>query len=422
MQLLVLSDIHMSENASETTNFFLRRAFQILKVDPAYEPVLLTPNRELRVELTILKDDGKVGHFMGYRVQHDNSRGPYKGGIRYHPDADLDEVRSLASLMTWKTALVNLPFGGAKGGIQVDPSTLSERELERLTRRFVERIHEFIGPFRDIPAPDVNTNAKVMGWIFDQYSKYSGFSPAVVTGKPVSLHGSLGREAATGRGCMLALKHVLETHGQSIAGLQVAIQGFGNVGFHLARLLEEKGAKIVAVSDGRGGVSDPNGLAIQALSEHVNKTGSVVEFRRAKAISNEEILVLECDVLAPCALGHVLNKNNAGYVKAKYVLEGANGPCSFEASELLERRGITCIPDIWANAGGVIVSYFEWTQNVQQLRWSEERVNAKLESTMLETYRGIQTAMKRWDCSMRIAAFCIGVERVLSAVQMRGMG
>ena len=412
----------MSQSAAQTTNQFLNQAFRILKIDSAFKAVLVTPNRELRVELTILKDDGSIGHFMGYRVQHDNSRGPYKGGIRFHPDADIDEVRSLASLMTWKTALVNLPFGGAKGGIQVDPNSLSERELERLTRRFIERIHDFIGPQRDIPAPDVNTNSKVMAWIFDQYSKYHGFSPAVVTGKPVALHGSLGRESATGKGCMLALKSVLASLGKKIEGLSVAIQGFGNVGFHLTELLGLEGAKIVAVSDFRGGTFHSQGLSTRALVEYMKATGSVVGFPEGSSISNEELLRVDCDVLAPCALGHVLTQKNAHQVKAKYILEGANGPCTFEASEIFESHGVLCIPDIWANAGGVIVSYFEWIQNVQQVRWSEEQVHFELQKIMAQTFEEIQNTMKRLNCSMRMAAFSIAVERVLSSVQMRGLG
>jgi glutamate dehydrogenase (NAD(P)+) len=408
--------------ASETTNLYVERAFDLLRLGEAYRTLLLTPKRELRVELVIEMDDGSIGNFIGYRIQHDNSRGPFKGGLRYHPEVDLDEVRSLASLMTWKTALVNVPYGGAKGGIQCDPSVLSRRELERLTRRFVEGIAIAIGPDVDIPAPDMNTNAQVMGWIFDHYSRLKGYSPAVVTGKPVELGGSQGRVAATGRGCLISIREVLADAGEKVQGKRFAIQGFGNVGSWLARLLYEEGAKVVAVSDVHGGSFRGDGLDIDALLRHVGETGSVVHFPGAEPISNSELLAVECDVLVPAALGHVLTSSNAPEVRAKYVLEAANGPTTIEADEILESRGITCIPDILANAGGVAVSYLEWTQNRQAQEWPEERVNKNLEEHMTAAHRATVRAMKEYGCSMRTAAFAVAVQRVKVATDLRGLG
>ncbi len=412
----------MGMNAYETTNTFLKRAFAALKLDGAYEVLLLTPRRELRVELAIRMDDGSLGNFIGYRVQHDDSRGPYKGGIRFHPEVDIDEVRSLASLMTWKTAVVDIPFGGAKGGIHVDPTKLSERELERLTRRFVDQIHDFIGPLIDIPAPDVNTNAKVMGWFFDQYTLHHGFSPGVVTGKPVSLHGSLGREAATGRGCLFAVREALVADGKRLQGTRFAVQGFGNVGSWFARLAHAQGAKIVAVSDVKGGIQAGDGLDVVKLVEHVKATGSVVGFPGSKPMSNDELLRADCDVLVPAALGHVIDEKVAKDVKAAYVLEAANGPCTLEGNDVLDQRGIVCLPDIWANAGGVTVSYFEWVQNLQQHKWSEDKVNEELERVMVAAHKEIRAMMTRLGCSMRTAAFALAIERVKAATDLRGLG
>lgn len=412
----------MTANAYATTNTFLKRAMDALAVDPAYEVLLLTPRREVRVELAIRMDDGSIGNFIGYRVQHDNARGPYKGGLRYHPEVDLDEVRSLASLMTWKTAVVDVPFGGAKGGIQVDPSGLTQGELERLTRRFVDQIHDVIGPLTDIPAPDVNTNARVMGWFFDQYAAHHGFAPGVVTGKPVALHGSLGRDAATGRGCLFAIREALAADGRGLDGVRCAVQGFGNVGSWFARLAHQHGAKIVAASDVRGGVYAADGLDVPKLFEHAKAKGSVVGFAGAREVSNAEVLTADCDVLVPAALGHVIDAEVARAVKAKYVVEAANGPCTLEGADELDARGVLCLPDIWANAGGVTVSYFEWTQNLQQMRWPEARVNEELERHMVAAHKDIRAMMARLGCSMRTAAFALAVERVKSATDLRGLG
>jgi glutamate dehydrogenase (NAD(P)+) len=412
----------MTMNAYQTTNHYLERAFDLLALPERLRTALITPSRELRVELLIELDDGSLGHYIGYRVQHDDSRGPFKGGLRYHPDVDLDEVRALASLMTWKTAVVDVPFGGAKGGIQVDPKQLTRRELERLTRRFVEQISPVIGPETDIPAPDMNTNAQVMGWFFDEYSRRKGFAPAVVTGKPLELHGSLGRDAATGRGCVFAVREVLAAAGKKLEGTSFAIQGFGNVGSWLARLLYERGARIVAVSDLKGGVFKGDGLDIPALFEHARITGSVVDLPGVESITNHDLLSVGCDVLAPAALGHVLHEGNARDVRAKYVLEAANGPTTADADQIFSERGIVCIPDIWANAGGVTVSYFEWTQNTQKLKWSEEQVNEMLERHMVAAHRALAATMEELKCSMRTAAFAVGVRRVKEATLLRGLG
>ena len=412
----------MSMSPTETTNYFLTQAFDLLKLSPRYKTLLLTPSRELRVELVIEMDDGNIGNFIGYRIQHDNSRGPFKGGLRYHPDVDVEEVRSLASLMTWKTAVVGVPFGGGKGGIQVDPSKLSRRELERLTRRFVDQIGSFIGPDTDIPAPDMNTNAAVMGWIFDQYSKRYGFTPAIVTGKPVELHGSYGREAATGRGCLFAIREVLATEGRKLAGARFVIQGFGNVGSWLGRLLHAQGAKVLAVSDVKGGIFNGDGLDIPRVLAHQKETGSVVDVPGSERISNDELLLADCDVLVPAALGHVLTEHNARDVRAKWVLEAANGPTTAEADDIFNQRGIVSIPDIWANAGGVTVSYFEWTQNVQKFRWTEDQVNNALEDHMVTAYKSIRKAMDEYRCSMRAATFVVATQRVKEATDLRGLG
>jgi len=407
---------------NETTQHFLKQALIVLGIDEEMTTMLITPSRELRVELVLRRDDGSIGNYIGYRVQHDNSRGPFKGGLRYHPHIDVDEVRSLASLMTWKTAVVGVPFGGAKGGIQVDPETLSTRELERLTRVFVRQIHDVVGPQRDIPAPDVNTNAQVMAWFFDEYSRLHGFSPAAVTGKPLGLHGSPGRASATGRGCMFAVREALHEGGKELEGQRFVIQGFGNVGSWGARLLHARGAKILAVSDVHGGIFSGDGLDIPAVLEFIDSHGTVVGFQGAEPISNADLLVSDCDVLMPAALGGVITEKNANQVKAKYVLEAANSPCSAEADEILQERGITVIPDIYANAGGVTVSYFEWVQNLQNFSWDENRVNEELDKIMSVAHRKIRDIMRAHSIPMRRAAYVLAIREVKLATETRGMG
>jgi glutamate dehydrogenase (NAD(P)+) len=364
--------------AFQAVNLQFDRAADVLGISEDLRVALKTPYREVMVELPLRCDDGSLRTFSGYRVQHDASRGPLKGGLRYHPEVDLDEVRALASLMTWKTAVVDLPYGGAKGGINCDPGELSQLDLERLTRRFVSRIERFIGPHEDIPAPDVNTNPQVMAWIVDEYSKFHGYSPAVVTGKPIELGGSIGRESATGRGVLFAAELAAARAGVEMDGATVAVQGFGNVGSWAARFFEEAGCRVVAVSDVKGGIHNPDGLEGKRLREHVAESGSVVELPGAEPLSNEELLELDVDILVPAALGGVIHARNAGDVRARMIVEGANHPLTPEADDILGAAGSLVVPDIYANAGGVTVSYFEWVQNLQQFRWTAERVDEEL--------------------------------------------
>lgn len=405
----------------EQTMKFSRDAAERLGLGERVTQLLLVPARELVVKIPIEMDNGEIGLFQGYRVQHNNSRGPFKGGMRYHPDVDIDEVRSLAALMTWKTALVDVPYGGAKGGIACDPKNLSHAEIERLTRRFTYKIHEFIGPTKDIPAPDVNTNAQIMAWMMDEYSKLNGFSPAVVTGKPVDLYGSLGREEATGRGVVFVIEELLREQGQGIAGARFAVQGFGNVGSYVARFLHDLKGKVVAVSDVQGGIFRSEGLDIPALLEHVRERKAVIGFPGTESISNQDLLALDCDVLIPAALGGVLHEGNAKGVKAKMVVEAANHPTTPEADALFHERGIHVVPDILANAGGVTVSYFEWAQNIQQFRWDLDRVNAELRRAMQAAFRNVLRVAQSHGVSMRTAAFIIAIGRVARARTLRGI-
>ncbi|MBI4636753.1 MAG: glutamate dehydrogenase [Candidatus Rokubacteria bacterium] len=406
----------------EEVNYYFRKAARVMDLSARVEKMLVTPFREVKVDVSITLDNGELGTFIGYRVQHDKSRGPMKGGLRYHPTVDMDEALGLASLMTWKTAVVNLPYGGAKGGIAVDPSTLSAREVERLTRRFVQQIHDIIGPHTDIPAPDVNTNAQVMAWIMDEYSKLHGFSPAVVTGKPVDLFGSRGREEATGRGVVAALEEYLKDAGAGeIRGKTFAVQGFGNVGSWAARFLHERGARVVAVGDARGAIRNPEGLDIPRLGEHVQKTKSVVGFPGSDAITNEELLVSNVDVLVPAALGGVITEANAKEIRARVVLEAANAPTTPRADEILGERGVAVLPDIFVNAGGVTVSYFEWVQNIQQFRWEEEQIGAELQRHMREAYATLARVVRERKVSFRTAAFIVAIGRVGRATVLRGV-
>lgn len=405
----------------EDTNYFFGRAIDVMDVGRNIEELLITPNRSVSVKIPLEMDDGSIRVFNGYRVQHNNARGPFKGGLRYAPDVDLDEVRSLASLMTWKTALARIPYGGAKGGIKVDVSELSRSEMERLTRRFVNRIHEFIGPQTDIPAPDMNTNAQVMAWIMDQYSMLHGHNPAVVTGKPVDLYGAEGREAATGRGAVYVIQSLMKDEGLDPAETTFAIQGMGNVGSFAARFLDELGAKVVAVSDVTGGVHVPDGLPVSEMLEHLHSGRTIKEYAGGNAITNEELLTLPVDMLVPAAIGGVINEGNADEVRAKYVIEAANGPVTPKADEILRDRGIIIVPDILANAGGVIVSYFEWVQNLQNFSWNEKRANEELHATLAEAYRRVRKLAKSRDLDLRTAAFVLAIGRVGKATVLRGI-
>jgi glutamate dehydrogenase (NAD(P)+) len=397
-------------------------AADLINLESYMRKILMSPFREVQVEVPVRMDDGRIEVFTGYRIQHNGARGPCKGGIRYHPEADHDEVLGLATIMTWKTALMDIPFGGAKGGVTVDPKKLSKLELERLTRRFTQRVAIVLGPYRDIPAPDVNTNAQVMAWILDEYSSRQGYTPAVVTGKPISLGGSLGREEATGRGVMYVMQEYARDFGIPLKGGRVVIQGFGNVGSHLARLLDtEAGAKIVAVSAVEGGVYNEKGLDVPALLAHVAQGKPVPEWSGGKRITNEELWTVPCDWLVPAALGGVITKEtNARTVDCKVVVEGANEPTTPTADLILEERGIAVIPDFLANAGGVTVSYYEWAQNLQQYRWTHEQVNRELKATITKAYVSVRELAKERKATFRTAAYAIALQRVADAERLRG--
>jgi glutamate dehydrogenase (NAD(P)+) len=413
---------HLRENPYEIAREQLRRVGETFAIDPNLINVLERCKKAVEVSIPVTMDDGSVTVFEGYRVTHNIARGPSKGGIRYHPSVTRDEVKSLAMWMTWKCALMGIPFGGAKGGVVCDPKQLSRKELEGMTRRFTSEIINEIGPEKDIPAPDVGTDASVMAWIFDTYSMNKGHSVlGVVTGKPLAIGGSLGREEATARGALYVINDALEEVGKSPEGLRVAVQGFGNVGRHLARMLAEQGAKVIAVSDSRGGLHNANGLDLAGVLAHKSEHGTLDGFAGADAISNEELLLLDCDVLAPCALEQVINADNAPQVKAQIICEGANGPVTPAADEILEDRGVLLLPDVLANAGGVVVSYFEWVQGLQEYFWKEEEVNARLNEIVTRAFRETWDTREQHQTSMRMAAYGLAVRRVAEATITRGL-
>ena len=399
--------------------YYFAQAADVLGLSDRVRTVLLSPHRIIKVEVVIEDAQGHLLRNTGYRVQHNNDRGPYKGGLRYHPNMNEEHAEALAQLMTWKTAVVDVPFGGAKGGIDCDPTKLNRFEVNAITRDFVSRIHEVIGPTSDIPAPDVNTNAEVMGWFMDEYSRYNGFSPGVVTGKPLELFGSQGREEATGRGVMYSLIEALKPSGRTLVDVTVAIQGFGNVGSNAARLMAEQGARIVAVSDYSGGVCDASGLNIPVLIEWVKKQGCVAGFPDAEQVSGEEVLFSPVDVLIPAALEDALTAENANQVQAKMIVEAANGPTTPQADEILRKNNVFIVPDILANAGGVTVSYFEWAQNIQQFRWKKDRVDEELTHKMRDAYAAVRTVAEKEQIDMRIAAFVLAIQRVGHAAAAR---
>ena len=409
----------MGHSAFDNVNRYFDTAAKLLELTEAEARYLRTPSRELKVECNIRMDDGSVGTFIGFRVQHDNSRGPYKGGLRFHPTVDLDHTQALASLMTWKTAVVGIPYGGAKGGIAVDPYALSTGELERLTRKFTQGIHEMIGDTVDIPAPDVNTNGQVMAWLMDEYAKFHGFRPGVVTGKPVELFGSEGREEATGRGVVIAAEEYLKSIGESLDGATIVIQGFGNVGSHAARIFHEKGAKIIAIGDHTKTLRDDKGLDIPGAIEHV-RAHRTLEAYDGPTIDSSELLTTKCDVLVPAALGDVITEDVAKALDTKLVVEAANGPTTPEGDHVLDERKIAVLPDIFANAGGVTVSYFEWAQNIQAFPWNYERVKTELENIMRKAFKDLSAVRAKHDTSFRTAAFALAIERVKAASDMRG--
>ena len=408
-------------NNKKASDDQFNRAADLIGLDETIRTSLNVPDRELMVEVPLRKDDGTIESFRGYRVQHNNSRGPFKGGIRYHEEVDLDEVRSLAALMTWKTALVDIPYGGGKGGISVNPSTLSELELERLSRRFFRAINPIIGVNRDIPAPDVNTNPQIMAWFMDEYGMINGHTPGIVTGKPIELGGSLGRNAATGKGTAIIARETANLLNMDLEGASVVIQGFGNVGSFAGRFLNEMGSKIIAVSDVNGGLYDPDGLDITSLIDYNNKNGTIKGFSQGDSVSNEDILNIECDFLIPAALGGVIHKMNVEKLNCRVIIEAANGPVTPPADDILFKKGVYVVPDILTNAGGVTVSYFEWVQNLQQFQWTEEEVNDKLENKMVAAFNEVSSMMKSKKTSMRMAAFAVAIDRVAKSFELRGI-
>jgi glutamate dehydrogenase (NAD(P)+) len=402
----------------EIVNHWFDRACDRLGLADDVRAVLRSSYREVQVQIPIRLGDGRIRVFTGYRVQHNGARGPYKGGIRYHPDVDLDEVRALAALMSWKTAIANIPFGGAKGGVDVPAEALSRDELQRVTRSFIDKIEKVLGPNRDIPAPDVNTNAQVMAWMMDQYGKHHGHTPACVTGKPIELEGSFGREAATGRGLVYLYREAAPALGLAPAGTRVVVQGFGNVGAWAARIMAQLGCTIVGVSDAYGAIRSDAGIDPAALHAHVRAGGKLAEFEGVESIGGDELLATECEVLIPAALGGLIHQGNADSLNCRLVLEGANSPTTPAADEILAGKGITVIPDVMANAGGVVVSYFEWVQNLQHFRWDEREVNERLGNAMRRAWREVNARAE--DVPLRIAAYELGIERVVQAARTRG--
>lgn len=376
--------------------------------------------REVSVQVRVPMDDGTLGVFHGYRVQHNGARGPFKGGLRFHPQVSLDEIRCFSSLMTWKTALVDVPFGGGKGGVQVDPKGMSVAEVERLSRAFIRSISPVIGPMVDVPAPDVNTSAREMGWMYDEYSRMFGDSPAIITGKPIALGGSLGRAEATGRGALISLDTIAEERGWTRERIRLAVQGYGNAGSWFARLAHRLGYRVIAVSDSRGAIVNPEGLDPEAVFDHKRATGSVIDYKQADTIDGEDIIAVDCEVLVPAALEESIRKENSDRVQANLVLEVANYPTTPEADEELFVRGVTVVPDILSSAGGVAVSYLEWVQNLQRERWTEQRVNDRLTELMASASREVIARANGIGASYREAAYEIAIERVAEAERARG--
>lgn len=409
------------KNAFESAGQYFEEAASVMDLSSNMKKLLLTPERELKVQVAMKLDNGDIATFVGYRIQHNSARGPMKGGLRYHHEVDTDEVLALASLMTWKTAVVDLPYGGAKGGISIRPKDFSIDELERLTRKFVDELHDVIGPDKDIPAPDMGTNSQTMAWIMNQYEKFHGFNPACVTGKPTELYGAEGREEATGRGVGILTQALLRKHRRSVEDATIAIQGFGNVGTYTADFLSRMKAKVVAISDVSGAVRNTTGLDIQAALSHVRTNGSLTGFTGGEAISNQELLTLDVDILIPAALGGVLTVENAPEVRAKFIIEAANGPTTPEADLIFRRREIVVLPDILANAGGVTVSYFEWVQNQQYFRWDLERVREELEKTLTRSFDKVWSLAEQKHISLRTAAYLLGIGRVGRATVLGGI-
>jgi glutamate dehydrogenase (NAD(P)+) len=396
------------------------RAVERLELADDIRTVFWEPYREVTVQIPVKLSDGKVHTFSGYRIQHNGARGPYKGGIRYHPEVDIDEVRALASLMTWKTAVVSVPFGGAKGGVNCPADQLSLDEVQRITRSFMDKIEKVLGPTRDIPAPDVNTNAQVMAWLMDEYGKLHGHTPAICTGKPIALEGSYGREQATGRGCVYMFREAAPQIGLTPADSTFVVQGYGNVGSWAARILQQLGAKMIAVSDATGAIRSDAGIDADELVKHLREGGKLTEFPGAEVISPDDLFAIECDILIPAALGGMIHEGNADRINTRLIIEGANSPTTPAADEILQDKGIHVVPDVMANAGGVVCSYFEWVQNLQHFRWSEREVNDKLGGMMRRAYREVSARAKEEQITLREAAYLVGIERVVEASRTRG--
>jgi glutamate dehydrogenase (NAD(P)+) len=413
---------HLRENPFRIAQQQLENVARTFGIDDRLVEVLSQCKKAVEVSIPTSLDDGSIRAFTGYRVTHNIARGPSKGGIRYHPDVTLDEVKALAMWMTWKCSLMGLPFGGAKGGVTCDPKSMSRGELERMTRRFTSEIINEIGPEKDIPAPDVGTNASTMAWIFDTFSMNKGHSVlGVVTGKPLTIGGSLGREEATARGASFCLAAALEKQGRSMEGLRIAVQGFGNVGSFFAKFVAELGASVVAISDSRGGLYNANGIDIAAAFAHKRDGGALTELKGGDRITNDELITVDCDVLAPCALEQVVSETNADAVRARMIVEGANGPLTPAADDILEANGALILPDVLANAGGVVVSYFEWVQGLQEYFWKEDEVNARLNEIVKRAFEETWSTRAERSTSMRLAAYGLAVQRVAEATVTRGL-
>ncbi|HSF50724.1 MAG TPA: Glu/Leu/Phe/Val dehydrogenase [Nitrososphaeraceae archaeon] len=419
----------MSSNVSEKINPFqialkqLEEAAKILNLDKGMFDVLSHPKRVLTVSIPVKMDDGSMRVFTGYRSQHNDARGPYKGGIRYHPDVTIDEVKALSMWMTWKCAIADIPYGGGKGGIICNPKEMSENELEKMTRRFAYMISDIIGPHTDIPAPDVYTGGKEMAWIMDTYSALKGnfVQPELITGKPIPIGGSLGRNEATGRGLAYTVREAAKELGINMKESTTVVQGFGNAGQFSSKLVQDQGGKVIAASDTQGAIINSEGISADALMKHKKETGSVVGFDGSRSISNEELLETECTILIPAALENQITKNNAGKIKAKIVAEAANGPTTPEADEVLYKNGILVIPDILANGGGVTVSYFEWLQNLRRDYWTEDEVNHRLDKNITKSFHDVYDAHKKYNVDMRKAATLLAINRVAEATKIRGI-
>jgi len=414
-----------SKQRAEVSNLdivrhYFEKASDRLELDDDVRVVFWSPYREVTVQIPVKLADGKTHVFSGYRIQHNGARGPYKGGIRFHPEVDIDEVRALASLMTWKTAVAGVPFGGAKGGVNCPAQDLEQSELQKITRSFMDKIEKVLGPTRDIPAPDVNTNAQTMAWLMDEYGKLHGHTPAICTGKPIALEGSYGREAATGRGCVYMFREAAPQLGLSPADTTFVVQGYGNVGSWAARIMQQLGAKMTAVSDANGAIRSDAGIDANELHDHITKGGKITEFDGVEEIDSDDLIAVPCDVFIPAALGGMIHEGNADRMDCKVLVEGANSPTTPAADDILREKNTYVIPDVMANAGGVVVSYFEWVQNLQHFRWDEREVNDKLGTIMRRAYREVSGRAKEEGIDLREAAYLVGIERVVEAARIRG--